>query len=108
MPVIASQPAAPAKDTLSLRLDRASHEKLKAYAEYIASSKDYVISQALHRVFRQDREFASWLASRADRHSNALEAPTAAATETGTDSARSTPHTGRQARAENLRGPIER
>ena len=73
MPLIIAQPAAPAKDTLSLRVDRALHENLKAYAEFIASSKDYVISQALHRLFRQDKEFAAWLAARPERRTNGVE-----------------------------------
>jgi predicted transcriptional regulator len=64
MPLIAA--AAVRKDTLSLRLDRALHHQLKAYAEFIASSKDYGISQALRRVFRHDKDFAAWLAARPD------------------------------------------
>jgi predicted transcriptional regulator len=67
MPLIVAQPLAPEKDMLSLRLDQELHHQLKAYAEFIASSKDYVISQALHRVFRHDKEFAAWLAARPDR-----------------------------------------
>ena len=62
--LIAAQPPAAEKDILSLRLDRALHHKLKAYAEFIASSKDYVISQALRHVFRHDKDFAAWLAAR--------------------------------------------
>jgi predicted transcriptional regulator len=67
MPLIVAQPPAPERDTLSLRLDQALHHQLKAYAEFIASSKDYVISQALHRVFHHDKDFAAWLAARRDR-----------------------------------------
>ena len=67
MPLIVAQPPAPEKDTLSLRLDQELHHQLKAYAEFIASSKDYVISQALHRVFRHDKDFAAWLAAQPDR-----------------------------------------
>lgn len=67
MPLIMAQPPASEKDDLSLRLDLALHHQLKAYAEFIASSKDYVISQALHRVFRHDKDFAAWVAARPDR-----------------------------------------
>jgi hypothetical protein len=62
MPLIAAQPAAE-RDTLSLRLDRALHRQLKAYAEFISSSKDCVISQALHQLSRHDKDFAAWLAA---------------------------------------------
>jgi predicted transcriptional regulator len=64
MSLIPAQEASPERDTLSLRVDRALHAQLKAYAEFIESSKDYVICQALHRVFRQDKDFAAWLAAR--------------------------------------------
>jgi len=42
------------------------HERLKLYAEFIQSPKDYVVSQALTRLFRKDKEFAIWLESRTD------------------------------------------
>ena len=67
MPLIAAQRATPEKDALSVRLDRALHEQLKAYAEFIASSKDHVISQALRHVFHRDKDFAAWLAARPAR-----------------------------------------
>jgi hypothetical protein len=55
-----------AKDVISLRLRRPLHERLKLYAEFIQSPKDYVVSQALTRLFRKDKEFAIWLESRTD------------------------------------------
>ena len=64
MPLIAAQPMAEHKDTLSLRLDRAVHERLKQYAEFIQSPKDYVIGQALCRLFRKDKDFLAWLEAR--------------------------------------------
>src|SRR5947207_1553335 len=72
MPLIVAQPLAPEKDTLSLRLDQALHHQLKTYAEFIASSKDYVISQALHRLFRHDKDFAAWLAARPDHRTDTV------------------------------------
>jgi predicted transcriptional regulator len=65
------------KDTLSLRLVRPLHERLKQYAEFIQSPKDYVMSHALSRLFRQDKEFATWLEARpaAPAASRLLEAP---------------------------------
>jgi hypothetical protein len=41
------------------------HERLKQYAEFIQSPKDYVIGQALRRLFRKDKDFAAWAESRA-------------------------------------------
>src|SRR5262249_53048845 len=49
------------KETLSLRLERVVHERLKQYATFIQSPKDYVIGQALRRLFEKDHEFADWL-----------------------------------------------
>ncbi len=60
MSIIPAQPQVEPKDTLSLRLDRVLHERLKQYCEFIQSPKDYVIGQALRQLFRKDREFAAW------------------------------------------------
>ena len=54
------------RDTVSLRLDHAVHERLERYAEFIQSPKPYVVAQALERLFRSDKEFARWLAGRAN------------------------------------------
>ena len=60
MPLIPAQPIVE-KETLSLRLERVLHERLKQYAAFIQSPKDYVIGQALRRLFEKDHEFAEWL-----------------------------------------------
>jgi predicted transcriptional regulator len=60
MALIPAQPSIQ-KETLSLRLDRAIHERLKQYAAFLHSPKDYIISQALRRLFEKDHEFAKWL-----------------------------------------------
>jgi hypothetical protein len=64
MPLIPAQPTIVPRETLSVRIDRVIHERLKLYAEFIQSSKEYVISQALRQLFRKDREFAAWLEAR--------------------------------------------
>jgi predicted transcriptional regulator len=51
------------RDTLSLRLDHTVHERLQQYAAFIQSPKDYVIGQALERIFRSDKKFTKWLAA---------------------------------------------
>ena len=63
MPLIPAQPIVE-KETLSLRLERVLHERLKQYAAFIQSPKDYVIGQALRRLFEKDHEFAEWLKTR--------------------------------------------
>ena len=64
MPIIPAQPHVEQKETLSLRLDREVHERLKQYAEFIQSPKDYVIGQALRRLFRKDKDFTIWVESK--------------------------------------------
>jgi hypothetical protein len=55
------------RDRLSVRLERALHEELKAYSAFIGgSSKDHIISYALKRVFRRDKEFRAWLETHTD------------------------------------------
>jgi predicted transcriptional regulator len=65
MALIPAQPSIQ-KETLSLRLDRAINERLKQYAAFIHSPKDYVIGQALRRLFEKDHEFAKWLRAHDD------------------------------------------
>jgi hypothetical protein len=60
MALIPAQPIVD-KETLSLRLERVVHERLKQYAAFIQSPKDYVIGQALRRLFEKDHEFTEWL-----------------------------------------------
>jgi len=60
MPLIPAQSIVE-KETLSLRLERVLHERLKQYAAFIQSPKDYVIGQALRRLFEKDHEFTEWL-----------------------------------------------
>lgn len=64
MPLIHSPPAAPNKDTLALRLDRDLHSQLRVYAEFLQSTKEYIVTSALRRVFRHDKEFIAWQQAR--------------------------------------------
>jgi hypothetical protein len=65
-----------ARTPASLRLQRPVHERLKLYAEFIQSPKDYVVSQALTWLFRKDKDFATWLEARtAPSVSTALNVP---------------------------------
>jgi predicted transcriptional regulator len=49
------------RETVSIRLGQSVHERLQHYAAFIQSPKEYVIAQALERLFRHDRAFARWL-----------------------------------------------
>jgi hypothetical protein len=66
----------PTKDSVSLRLDSAVHERLKQYAEMIKSPKEYIVSLLLTRLFKSDKKFTTWLRER----------PTAASDANRTDS----------------------
>jgi hypothetical protein len=60
VPLIPAPPAAPDKDTLALRVDRELHDQLRAYAEFLGSTKEYIVASALRRVFRHDKDFIAW------------------------------------------------
>ncbi len=64
MPLIPAPPAAADKDTLALRVDRALHDQLRAYAEFLGSTKEYIVTSALRRVFRHDKDFIAWQSAR--------------------------------------------
>jgi hypothetical protein len=62
MPLIPTRHVEP-RETVALRFDRGVHERLQQYADFIQSPKEYVVAQALQRLFRSDKEFTTWLAS---------------------------------------------
>lgn len=64
MPLIPAPPAAADKDTLALRVDRSLHDQLRAYAEFLGSTKEYIVTSALRRVFRHDKDFIAWQSAR--------------------------------------------
>jgi hypothetical protein len=51
------------RQTLNIRLDREQSETLKQYAEFLSSTRDYVIDRALRMVFSRDKEFMLWRTS---------------------------------------------
>jgi predicted transcriptional regulator len=64
VPLIPAPPAPPDKETLALRVDRDLHEQLRAYAEFLGSTKEYIVTSALRRVFRYDKDFIAWQQAR--------------------------------------------
>lgn len=63
MSLITPQPKATEKEQLTVRLERPTHELLKRYCEFIQSTQDYVLNQALMFTFQRDKTFSEWLAA---------------------------------------------
>ncbi len=51
------------RETASYKLDRATVELVRLYAEFIGSPQEHVVNEALVYLFRKDREFYAWLKS---------------------------------------------
>jgi hypothetical protein len=49
------------RETASYKLDRATIELVKVYAEFLGSPQEHVVNQSLLYIFRKDKEFAEWL-----------------------------------------------
>ena len=64
MPLITRPPAAPDRDTINVRPDLDLKESLRLYAEFLGSTRDYVIGSALRRVVDRDKEFLAWREAR--------------------------------------------
>lgn len=60
MSLIPRMPAEPERDALSVRVPTSLIEELREYSTFVRGSKDYVITAALERLFKQDREFIKW------------------------------------------------
>ncbi|MBM3790237.1 MAG: hypothetical protein FJW35_07775 [Acidobacteria bacterium] len=61
MPLIPVEPVPPKKEQLNLRLNPDLLALLESYCEFISSTQNYVIEQAILHVFRRDRDFREWL-----------------------------------------------
>jgi predicted transcriptional regulator len=62
MPVLKAPPKQPKTTVVQLRLDDEARMKLTRYAEFLACSPSYVVSEALKLICSKDKEFQSWLA----------------------------------------------
>jgi len=96
--LITRPPAAPDRDTIAVRLDRDLKESLRLYAEFLGSTRDYVIGSAWRRVVDRDKEFLAWrearrgtLPTQPDTLPTVSPAPPAAARTTGTSERREGP-----------------
>ena len=66
MPLIASQPKRQ-REPVTVKLDKVVIEQLKLYAEFIDSTQEHIVNEALALTFRKDKEFQDWLESRKER-----------------------------------------
>jgi predicted transcriptional regulator len=73
MPVLKAPPKQPRTTVVQLRLDDEARMRLTKYAEFLACSPSYVVSEALKLVCNKDKEFQSWLAG---QHTNTSEPTT--------------------------------
>ena len=64
MAILKSQPKPPKNETLQIRVQEEIKKKLEQYAEFIASSESYIVTEALKLLFRKDDEFKIWLDDR--------------------------------------------
>ena len=74
MSLITRQPKPPARQPVSLKLEADVFASLKAYATFLESSQEYVITQLLRLAFQKDKEFQQWLTEHGPSAS-AAEAP---------------------------------
>jgi len=49
------------RETASYKLDLATIELVRHYAEFIGSPQEHVVNEALLFIFRKDKEFNDWL-----------------------------------------------
>jgi hypothetical protein len=64
MPFIPRQVKPPTRVPLTCKVPEDVATLLKQYAAFREGTQEYVVTQILRRIFRQDREFQAWLATR--------------------------------------------
>lgn len=81
MPFIPRQVKPPTRVAVTCKLPQVVASLLKAYAEFLDSSQEYVVTETLQLAFRKDREFQTWLTTTHPEMATALDSsPTAPAT----------------------------
>jgi hypothetical protein len=63
MSVIPRQRKQPVRLAISCKVPEHVAALLKCYAEFVESSQEHVVTEALRLAFRKDHEFRTWLAS---------------------------------------------
>ena len=65
------------RETVSYKLDRTTIELVRFYSEFIGSPQEHVVNEALHFIFRKDREFNDWLKTNKSEFMTLLESSNA-------------------------------
>ena len=60
MPLIPSQPKR-IREAVTVKLDKTIIDQLKLYAEFIDSTQEHVVNEALALTFKKDKEFQEWV-----------------------------------------------
>lgn len=63
MPLIHAQ-TKKTREAVTVKLDVATIEQLRAYSEFIDSTQEHVVNEALLLTFRKDKDFQDWLERR--------------------------------------------
>jgi uncharacterized protein YlaN (UPF0358 family) len=63
MPLIQSQQKKN-RETITVKLDKVIIDQVRLYAEFIDSTQEHVLNEALALTFRKDKEFQDWMAKR--------------------------------------------
>lgn len=63
MPLIQAQEKK-VREAVTVKLEKTTIEQLRLYAEFIDSTQEHVVNEALSLTFRKDKEFQDWLESR--------------------------------------------
>jgi hypothetical protein len=63
------------RETVPFRLPKELAVRIGLYAQFIESSRDYVVTQVLQYVIDRDREFARWLEEHGETNIEAGSAP---------------------------------
>lgn len=73
MAIITRPPATIMKKAVTIRMPEPVSETLHQYAEFLNSSLDHIVVEALKLVFKKDAEFKAWR----DRRRSSVPQPTA-------------------------------
>jgi hypothetical protein len=70
LPLVKAPPKKPKTATLQVRIEEEVRHNLDAYAEFIASSPSYIVTEALKLLFKRDEEFKRWSTQHKKQNNN--------------------------------------
>lgn len=65
MPLIQSQ-LKKNREAVTVKLEKSIIDQLKLYSEFIDSTQEHVVNEALALTFRKDRDFQEWVEKRSE------------------------------------------